>query len=296
MGYDGDRFVWENRRVRSEHVCIGEVLYQPGGSCGPRVQRDWQLVFLHSGQLSAAVDGKQRRLSPGQVGLFLPGKSEEFSFSETHATHHSWCAVTPSLVPGTLRRLLESSPESQVCSEVQTRLLAAGVALDGTDSEVARSVVDHIGLALLSAYAKAGTEHADEGVVAKAARYLEQHLFEDGCLQKAHLAANVSRNTLINRFSKELGMTPARYLWKKRAERGIAMLSETGHTIGEIAYACGFRDPFHFSRLVKGLQGVSPQNLRRQIWSTDPQATPSVKPQRSQTARVNARKRATPRS
>lgn len=75
------------------------------------------------------------------------------------------------------------------------------------------------------------------------------------------------------------------------------MLTETGHTVGEIAYACGFRDPFHFSRLVKGLQGVSPQNLRRQIWATDPQPTRPAKPQRSKTTLPGvaplARKRAT---
>ena len=132
MGYDGERFVWENRRVRSEHVCFGEVLYQPGGSCGPRVQRDCQLVFLHSGSLSVLVDGQRRRLAPGHVALFLPGSTEDFAFSETHPTHHSWCSVAPRLVPRALRQNLESARQSQAFSEMQTRLLAAGMALPAT--------------------------------------------------------------------------------------------------------------------------------------------------------------------
>jgi AraC-like DNA-binding protein len=267
MGYDGERFVWENRRVRSTQVCFGEVLYQPGGSCGPRVQRDCQLVFLHSGSLNVLIDGQRRRLAPGHVGLFLPGRTEDFAFSETHPTHHSWCSVAPTLVPGALRRALDGAKVSQTCSEMQARLLASGMTLPAADSELARQAIDHVGLALLAAYAHDSAASVELSVVAKATRYLDEHLFEPDCLQRAHGAAGVSRNTLITRFRQELRTTPARYVWRRRTERGIAMLAETGHTIAEIAYACGFRDPFHFSRLVKGLQGSSPQHLRQQVWN-----------------------------
>ena len=271
----GKRTVWENRRVRSELVCFGEVMYQPGGTSGPRAQRHCQLVFLHSGSLLASVDGEETRLSPGEVGLFLPGKTEMFLFSETLPSHHSWLSVACSLVSADLRQRLETARRILICDQVQARLLAAGLALDRADSEVARSIVDHVGLALLAAYAKAATEPVDRGVVAKAVRHMEQHLVEEGCLQNAHVAADVSRNTLINRFRSELGTTPARYLWRLRAERGTAMLVETGCTVAEIAYACGFGDPSHFSRLVKKLQGVSPQNLRRSLWSGEPARPPT---------------------
>lgn len=272
----GERIAWENRRVRSEWVCFGEVLYEPGGKCGPRVQRDWQLVFLHSGELCSAVDEREQWIAPGQVGLFRPGRTEHFVFSTTRETHHSWCSVAPSLVPPALTRLLEAAPALQLCDQVQARLLAAGVALDRADSTASQSVVDHIGLTLLTAYVAAGADREGEGVVARAVRYLEQHLAEETCLQQAHRAAGVSRNTLISRFGAELGVTPARYLWRLRAERGIAMLAETGHTVAEIAYACGFGDPSHFSRLVKHLQGVSPQNLRRALWASGTSAPPST--------------------
>jgi AraC-like DNA-binding protein len=277
----GEGITWENRRVRSELVCFGEVMYQPGGTSGPRAQHNCQLVFLHSGTLLASVDGEMSRLSPGEVGLFLPGKTEMFHFSETLPSHHSWLSVASSLVSADLRQRLETARRHVICDQVQARLLAAGLALDRADSDVARSIVDHLGLALLTAYAKAATEPVDNRVVAKAIRYMEQHFVEEGCLQNAHVAADVSRNTLISRFRSQLGTTPARYLWRLRAERGTAMLAETGCTVAEIAYACGFGDPSHFSRLVKKLQGVSPQHLRRSLWSGEPaQAAISGAPRR----------------
>jgi len=105
--------------------------------------------------------------------------------------------------------------------------------------------------------------------VLKATRFLEEHLRDQDCLSKAHDAAGVSRNTLISRFRRDLKTTPARYLWRLRTERGIEMLADTGHTIAEIAFACGFQTPFHFSRLVKSLQGLSPQQIRKQSWAIE---------------------------
>ena len=172
------------------------------------------------------------------------------------------------MLPGALRRDLEASPLVQPCDDVQSKLLATSLALDPPASDSERNFVDQLGLTLLAAYAAAGAKREPHGEVAKAALYIEQHLAEYDCLQDAHRAAGVSRNTLISRFRAELGVTPARYLWRIRTERGIAMLHETGHSVAEIAYACGFRDQFHFSRLVKSLQGISPQVLRRQLWAT----------------------------
>jgi AraC family L-rhamnose operon regulatory protein RhaS len=259
----GEHINWENRRVRSEVVCFGEVMYRPGGISGPRQQRDFQLVFLHSGELTARVDGGERRLSPGDVGLFLPGKEEFFAFSALHESHHSWCSVAPSRLHPELQQLLLRVPQTLPCDEVQARLLAAGMALGSADSEIERGIVDQIGVALFGAYANAGAGEADRGVVALAVRYMEEHLTDRDCLKGAHLAAGVSRNTMISRFRSELGVTPARHLWRLRAERGMAMLAETGRTVAEVAYACGFSDPFHFSRLVKALQGAPPSKLRR---------------------------------
>ncbi len=64
-----------------------------------------------------------------------------------------------------------------------------------------------------------------------------------------------------------MGCTPARHLWKFRLERGVAMLEETGHTVAEIAYRCGFKNPFHFSRLIKQQAGRPPREIRRRAWS-----------------------------
>jgi AraC family L-rhamnose operon regulatory protein RhaS len=52
-------------------------------------------------------------------------------------------------------------------------------------------------------------------------------------------------------------------LWNLRAEKGAFLLRQTGLSVSEIAYQCGYTNPFHFSRHVKAKYGHSPSDLRK---------------------------------
>jgi transcriptional regulator GlxA family with amidase domain len=135
----------------------------------------------------------------------------------------------------------------------------------------AASLVDQLGISLLFEYLNMAHEQASrtrhDAAVNTAVRYMEEHLGDDKCLAMAQKAAGISRNAMIYKFREELNTTPSRYLWKLRVEQGVAMLGETGLSVAEIAYRCGFKNPYHFSRLVKVLQGSSPRQVRHQAWS-----------------------------
>jgi len=123
--YDGLQVAWDNRTTRSERVAFGQIIYRPGGYCGPRTQREYELVVLHSGEASVIVDGERRVLDIGTVALLLPGHREQFRFSEKRETHHSWCSVSRSLMPRPLSRALLHAPDSLRCSEFFNRLLSS---------------------------------------------------------------------------------------------------------------------------------------------------------------------------
>jgi transcriptional regulator GlxA family with amidase domain len=61
-------------------------------------------------------------------------------------------------------------------------------------------------------------------------------------------------------------LTPIRHVWEARTRRGAQLLRETGLTVGEVAFRCGFQTPFHFSRWVRELYGVPPRALRTKAW------------------------------
>ena len=143
---------------------------------------------------------------------------------------------------------------------------------NGTPRNSATStLIDQLSLSLFAEFLNVSLpldgEAGRDPAVRAFLHHVEDHFGDGNCLLEAHKAAGISRNALIYKFRKELHTTPARHLWRVRAERGAAMLGETGHTTAEIAYRCGFTNPFHFSRLVKQYFGQSPKNLRHLAWS-----------------------------
>ena len=70
----------ENLRLQRADVVFGDVEYGPGGSCGPRVQRDYQLVIMHEGTLDIEIDGTTLPLGTGQAILLCPGRREQLRF------------------------------------------------------------------------------------------------------------------------------------------------------------------------------------------------------------------------
>jgi AraC family transcriptional regulator of arabinose operon len=270
--YYGARVAWAHRSVRSANVVFGQTRYQPGGFCGPRVQRDYELVLLHSGSCVVRVDRARHALRVGEVYLFRPGHREYFQFDPAVQTFHAWCSVRPGFLSAAWRRAMARMPLAGVsCSETFLRIFSAAFLLRAVTTPPAARVAESLALALLAEFlnmaqcAAATARHDD--YVARALRHMEDHLGDETCLRDAQHAAGCSANTLIYKFRAAVGATPARYLWRLRTERGLVLLTETGWPMAEIAERCGFKNQFHFSRHIRAHQGHSPREVRRRAWA-----------------------------
>ncbi len=149
--------------------------------------------------------------------------------------------------------------------------MAAAFSIGSWRERGGREMLRRLGFALLEEYARmaqeAGAEREREGPRERARRYLQDHCAEDGCLAAAARAAAVTPQHLIRLFRAHDGVTPGRYLWQLRLERGAGLLAASGLTVAEIAERCGFKNPFHFSRLLRQRQGLSPRQLRQRAWA-----------------------------
>jgi len=79
----------------------------------------------------------------------------------------------------------------------------------------------------------------------------------------------------LRRKLKDLtGLTTAGYIRALRLQRAAQLLEERTGTVSEVAYAVGFQDPKHFSKLFRQVFGVSPSAVRngRQIATSKPLA------------------------
>jgi AraC family transcriptional regulator of arabinose operon len=250
---------------------FGDVWYHPGGECGPRIQNDYQLVIVHLGEANVSFDHEWCTIPPGSVALMLPGRREHFRFSRLHRTHHSWCAVHPDTVPRAWRKRLTGLPPVLPQSQTFEFLMKAAFSLRAWREKEGQDMLRTLGLALLEEYlrmAKSGaSETQRESPCERARSYLDEHCAEENCLQGAARAASITPQHLIRLFRTHYQLTPGRYLWQTRVEQGAGLLTATGLTVAEIADRCGFKNPFHFSRLLRKMQGLSPRQLRQKAWA-----------------------------
>lgn len=267
---NGERIQWVNRKSHTERASFGQVQYQPGGYCGPRTQRQYQLVILHSGTCRVAVDAVERDLAIGEVHLFLPRRRELFTFSPKQKTEHSWCSLRPEFLPKAWVREIKAAPPSAMMSPLFHQLLKLTFDLGVLPDVAAGRVAEQLALNLFAEYlrmCRRGREQgrAEPGIL-RSLQHMEEKFQEADCLRSLERIAGYSRSTLNRRFRAATGLSPTRYLWRLRTEKGVAMLRETGLATFEIAAQCGFSNPFHFSRYVRRVTGSSPRTLRARSW------------------------------
>jgi AraC-like DNA-binding protein len=74
--------------------------------------------------------------------------------------------------------------------------------------------------------------------------------------------AHVSAAHFIRTFRATFGETPHRYLQRRRVERAMFMLRETGRSITDICLEVGFTSLGTFSRTFSEIVGVNPTDYR----------------------------------
>lgn len=258
------------RGAATDKVVFGDVIYLPGGQHGPRVQRDFQLVVIESGEARVQVDGADVLIARGEVGLFRPGRRELFTFSIRAQTHHTWCAVAPDLVDATLAASCASVPAVMKVSHRLAQLMELGLGLPHAAGREAPELVETLGLATLREYAFDGRLQSKTGAqpdaISRLLEWLGLHTAEPVDLPALAAIAGVSPAQLVKLCKRTLGTTPVRALWEARTQQGVRMLRDTGLTVAEIAFRCGFQTSFHFSRWVRQLTGASPRQVRTNAW------------------------------
>jgi AraC-like DNA-binding protein len=238
-------------------VSAGTVVYPPGGTLGPRTQHDLQLVLVHTGAARVWVDGEERLVRAGRVGLLLPGHRERFLFEVE--TRHSWVqAHVPSLAP----RFAGLPPILALSPAVETLVREAAA----TGRELRASLA----LAALWRYAGEASRESPEWPrpVEAAQRFIDAELGDSTLTLDAIAAAvHVTPAHLVRSFRASFGVTPMAYVWERRVASAVSLLESTGLSLGAIAARCGFKTEQHFSRRVRAATGLPPGALRRARWA-----------------------------
>jgi AraC family transcriptional regulator len=93
--------------------------------------------------------------------------------------------------------------------------------------------------------------------------YVEAHLDQDIPLKPLATIAHMSVDHFVRTFRAATGKTPHQYVLERRLERAALLLRRDNVGLADVATACGFRSPSHFSMRFSAQFGTSPARYRR---------------------------------
>ncbi len=191
-----------------EKVSVGEVVYPPGGTFGPRQQRNLQLVMVRSGHLTVWIDGMPRTATANTVGVLFPGHEERFAFAEESETWYSWLHVFRPQFPETLLHRLNQLPWPLPLSPAMSDLTREALALRQSPLPTATELLKSLAVQMLWRYIGEGelqmngTTAPLDLAVEHARRFISVHLTEPLTLDTIAAAAAVSPAHLIRLLSQ----------------------------------------------------------------------------------------------
>lgn len=248
----------------------------------PHWHREFEIIRVSAGSLSAHLDNRPFTLSPGDC-LFCAGgtvhRAEPLS-----ADCRYECAVFDM---GLLRRAGCSAIDAYFSPLVhRTRTVAPFFAADDPvfspllgrffSDAVSRApgaqtaLVGELYLLFSLFYREGRVEDAPAGLhrkaqsrtAAKLLDYMEEHLTEPLTLAGLAAVSGFTARYLCRFFRAYTAMTPIQYLNARRVERACAELRE-GKSVTAAALDCGFCDVSYFSRVFRKYKGCSPAGYQK---------------------------------
>lgn len=99
--------------------------------------------------------------------------------------------------------------------------------------------------------------------ITRVVNHIQSHIADTLSVDELASIACITKNYFIQLFTHTMGMSPVRYINRKKIERAQLMLLTEQVPVKEVAYRLGFSDHSYFIRLFRQTVGISPQEYRR---------------------------------
>ena len=99
--------------------------------------------------------------------------------------------------------------------------------------------------------------------ILKAIEYIDKNIAENISCKAVSKHVNMNSNYFSRLFSKELGLNFSDFVLQKRIARATELLSNTKHSVDEIAGLVGIESVSYFYRIYKKMTGKTPGDVRK---------------------------------
>lgn len=160
------------------------------------------------------------------------------------------------------RQTFTPPPDSRIEQEM-AQIISGLRSARSSEMEYSQRIY-HILCTLLFPYDPAHTV-TEDGTIARAARYIDAHLFETLPVEQIAAAVNLSPSHFSRLFRSTTGFSPHEYIMLHRIDEAKALLQSTALSVKEIAFRVGYRSEVNFILAFTDKTGLSPAQFRKSV-------------------------------
>lgn len=231
----------------------------------PAGRADHQLIYVKSGALTFVFEDRSITLGEGCIFLYRPGDPQRYFVSSPSASYF-WIHFTGTEIP----RMIEFFED--VCYKIGPfpeferfcRSFYADFQLAKRHNEMRFEGELIVLLARLSELiAPPQNSERDYSKISQAVLAMHDAFPRRADNEALAALCGISKYYFIKLFKSATGTTPQQYYMTMLMDKSKLLLTNTSHTVGEIAAQCGIEDALYFSRLFKRHVGCSPSEYRQ---------------------------------
>jgi len=257
--------------AKNQDFLFGESYYPDGGEYGPVYHSHLGITYVKQGNVSIEIDGVLFDVQQDHIFLTLNRHSLDIKLPKGIQTHTFWCDTYGFFGPEESFEKIQALPKILKPSDIFISLIKLGVRLGYSKQSNLMRVRNSLGETVYNEYFRlAHLSNEDKPFpdsVIRIKQFIENNYSEPCRLQDIADNVNLHPNYLLRVYKKFTGNTPMQYIWQLRGEKAINLLSRSGLNVAEIAFQCGFKNPYHFSTFIKKHYGCTPSEFRKQKWS-----------------------------
>ncbi|QJD82080.1 helix-turn-helix domain-containing protein [Cohnella herbarum] len=228
-----------------------------------------KLYFILDGEGWIRIADKQFHPRPGQLCLMPAYVNQGYSVVSDQPYRKYWCHFTTRTGSFDLFQWIGVP----FCIDVQdpdkiTRLFEQLIEPSGSSPIVTLIRQKAAMLELLAAYLEQVPvqvlQHRNEEIkrLNVIHDYVDKHLQSSVSVDDLASLLHLHPNYFIAYFKKHFGISPLKYVNRKRIEKAKTLLMTSAHNVKEIADLTGFADTNHFTKFFRKETGFSPTEFR----------------------------------
>lgn len=233
-----------------------------GWNIGPRTINNFELVLVTAGEGRIAWDDRTFTARAGDFICFVPGVRHRLWVDGAPCMEFYGLHFTPlgGFEPPALPRFVSlSSPH-------RLQPLFRQLLEDYRDPPYLYKWKQDLLVQQILYEAAVQVHQADCPAEALRIQKVVQQIRQDPCravsLDELCAAAHLKKSAFLEAFRRVTGASPGQYRMQLRLERARDLLLDTDLPVAQVAAACGFSDPFYFSRCFSRHFSVSPSRWR----------------------------------